>query len=224
MEKTIVGNCTFYLGDAREILPTLGYCADCIVSDPPNPRQDENSPSWEEIMNLYYNSMRVGHCYIIVNDKNLRDMLNAAEQVGFKFNNMLVINKGFSPPVIEGYSNNLNFVAMFFKGPNKYIENVGDEPLDSFDWVQETDHPDEKPVSIMEKYIRNSTEGGDKNTVLDPFFGSGSTAIACMNSRNKFIGIESDRKWYDIAIARARETLQLQEDWQNGIRSNYDRN
>ena len=52
----------------------------------------------------------------------------------------------------------------------------------------------------MEKMISCSTDAGC--TVLDPFMGSGTTGVACMNLGRKFIGIEIEPKYYDIACER----------------------
>lgn len=61
-------------------------------------------------------------------------------------------------------------------------------------------HPTIKPLDITEKIIRNSTREGQ--TVLDPFSGSGTTAIACMNNNRNFIGFELDKDYYDISLDR----------------------
>ena len=54
----------------------------------------------------------------------------------------------------------------------------------------------------MEYYIQNSTL--PKETVLDPFMGSGSTGVACMNTNRNFIGIEKDDKYFEIAKNRLK--------------------
>ena len=64
-------------------------------------------------------------------------------------------------------------------------------------------HSCQKPVSLMAYLIENSTVPGE--TVLDPFLGSGSTAIAAIGNNRKFIGFEIDPKTYEIAIRRMRE-------------------
>lgn len=61
-------------------------------------------------------------------------------------------------------------------------------------------HPTIKPLDITEKIIRNSTREGQ--TVLDPFSGSGTTAIACMNNNRNFIGYELEKDYYDISLDR----------------------
>lgn len=64
-------------------------------------------------------------------------------------------------------------------------------------------HPCVKPVNLMERIIKVSTNEGD--TVLDCFMGSGSTGVACKNLNRKFIGIEKDEKYFEIAKERINE-------------------
>ena len=59
-------------------------------------------------------------------------------------------------------------------------------------------HPTQKPVALMEWCINQV----DAETICDPFMGSGTTGVACMNLGRKFIGIEIERKYFDIACER----------------------
>jgi len=61
-------------------------------------------------------------------------------------------------------------------------------------------HPTQKPVALCEYLIRTYTNEGD--TVLDNCMGSGTTGIACLNTGRKFIGIEKDSKYFEIALNR----------------------
>ena len=61
-------------------------------------------------------------------------------------------------------------------------------------------HPSQKPIELFEKIIINSSKEND--TVLDPFMGSGTTAIACLRLNRQFIGCELNEKYYDIAKDR----------------------
>ena len=61
-------------------------------------------------------------------------------------------------------------------------------------------HPTQKPVELMEYLIKTYTNEGD--TVLDFTMGSGTTGVACINTNRKFIGIEKDKKYFDIASER----------------------
>lgn len=61
-------------------------------------------------------------------------------------------------------------------------------------------HQNEKPVPLLERMIDSFSDIGD--VVLDPFMGSGSTAVACMNMGRSFIGCEIDSGYYEIALNR----------------------
>ena len=69
-------------------------------------------------------------------------------------------------------------------------------------------HPTIKPVALMEYFIKLHTQEGD--TIFDPFMGSGTTGVACVELNRNFIGIEIDPKFFEIAknrIERAKEQL-----------------
>ncbi len=61
-------------------------------------------------------------------------------------------------------------------------------------------HPTQKPVALMEYLIKTYTQEGE--TVLDFVMGSGTTGVACKNTGRKFIGIEKDEKYFEIAKKR----------------------
>lgn len=61
-------------------------------------------------------------------------------------------------------------------------------------------HPAQKPVELLEFLIKKSTQEGE--AVLDPFSGSGSTAIACLNARRSFTCIESSLRYFTISVER----------------------
>lgn len=61
-------------------------------------------------------------------------------------------------------------------------------------------HPTQKPIAFMEWLIQKCTKEGD--TVLDPFMGSGTTGVACVNTGRDFIGIEKDPSYFQIAKER----------------------
>lgn len=67
-------------------------------------------------------------------------------------------------------------------------------------------HPTPKPIDLIEKYIILSTKEND--IVLDPFMGSGSTGVACVNTNRNFIGIELDQKYFEIAKERIYKAQQ----------------
>jgi len=64
-------------------------------------------------------------------------------------------------------------------------------------------HPTQKPIALMEYLIKTYTN--ENETVLDFTMGSGSTGVACVNTNRKFIGIEMDDKYFEIAEQRIKE-------------------
>jgi site-specific DNA-methyltransferase (adenine-specific) len=63
-------------------------------------------------------------------------------------------------------------------------------------------HPTGKPIGLFSDFVADFTEPGE--TVLDPFMGSGTTGVACINLGRKFIGIERDPRYFAIAVDRIR--------------------
>ena len=63
-------------------------------------------------------------------------------------------------------------------------------------------HPTQKPLKMFEDLILASSNEGD--TILDPFIGSGTTAIACINTNRNFIGIEKDEHYFNLANERIK--------------------
>ncbi len=69
----------------------------------------------------------------------------------------------------------------------------------------QNNHPTEKPVALLEYLIKTYTK--ENETVLDFTMGSGSTGVACKNTNRKFIGIEKDQRYFEIAKTRIYNAL-----------------
>lgn len=85
-------------------------------------------------------------------------------------------------------------------------ENNGERyPLTVLDFPRDKDklHPTQKPVALMEYLIRTYTNEGE--TVMDNCMGSGTTGVACVNTGRKFIGMEQDAKYFEIAQKRIHD-------------------
>jgi len=65
-------------------------------------------------------------------------------------------------------------------------------------------HPTQKPHSLMKYLVK--TFSNENDVVLDPCMGSGTTGVACVNTNRKFIGIELDKNYFDIAKKRISDT------------------
>ena len=66
-------------------------------------------------------------------------------------------------------------------------------------------HPTQKPVALLEYLIKTYTLEGE--TVLDNTMGSGSTGVACINTKRQFIGIEKDDTYFEIAKERIEDAI-----------------
>lgn len=141
------------------------------------------------------------HCYIMINARNLKDLQIEAEKVGFKFQQLIVWDKGNATPN-RYYLNALEFILMLRKGNAKNINNMGTKNMLSIPNIKKGGklHPTEKPVELMKIFIENSTNEGD--VVLDPFMGCGSTILAAIETNRFGIGAELDEKYFKITEER----------------------
>ena len=76
--------------------------------------------------------------------------------------------------------------------------------------LTKNNHPTIKPIKLME-YLTNLVKMPDNTVILDPFMGSGTTGIACVNNDVDFIGIELEPEYFDIAKARIEHAKEVKE-------------
>lgn len=149
-----------------------------------------------------------GQAYVFSNDKNMLDMLVAAKDAGFNLSNILVWHKNNCTPN-RYYMKNGEFIIFLYKGAAVPIRNLGSKTVVRFQNIngKQKNHPTEKPTDLLTYLIRNSSDVGD--VIFDPFMGSGSTGVACVNTNRKFIGIELDKNYYNISYTRISDTLHI---------------
>lgn len=156
-----------------------------------------NFSDW--LPDIYRILKKDSHCYIMCNDRNLKQLLVECENVGFKLLNVLVWGKSKHSPN-RYYMKNCEFIIMLRKGKAKNINNMGAKQLLLVNNVDNKKHPSEKPIELMKILIENSSNKNDM--VLDPFMGSGSTGVASILTGRNFTGIELDEKYFNIAKER----------------------
>lgn len=173
---------------------------------------DHNDIEFKEWLPDVYRALKDNsHCYIMINARNLKDLQVEAEKVGFKYQQILIWNKGNATPnrwYMQGYE----MILMLRKGKAVPIKNLGEKNIISVPNIKSGKkiHPTEKPVELMKIFIENSSNEND--TILDPFMGSGTTGIACVNTNRNFIGIELDEKYFNIAKERIEKAQNKWED------------
>jgi site-specific DNA-methyltransferase (adenine-specific) len=107
---------------------------------------------------------------------------------------------GFKPYVCKQGHVGSNYGKV---NPQNITESNGDRyPLTVIEFQRDKNkiHPTQKPLALMEYLVNTYTNEGD--TVLDNCMGSGTTGVACKNLNRKFIGIEQDATYYEIAKER----------------------
>lgn len=165
-------------------------------------KNEINFNDW--IPKLYDKIKDGGHVYIMCNDRNMREVLNVAHESKFKLLNILTWKKTKHNPN-RYYLKNSEFIIMLRKGKAVNINNMGTYQVLEVPNVDKKTHPSEKPVDLMKILVENSSKLND--VVFDPFMGTGSVGVACMNANRKFIGVELDEKYFEIAKQRIEDSL-----------------
>ncbi|MBT2130102.1 DNA-methyltransferase [Aliiroseovarius lamellibrachiae] len=229
LQDITIGNCRLILGDCREVLPLLDEQADMLFCDVAykltsgggahqsmggifaKDRYDNSGllmevPAWEELGGPFLRACRPdADAYIMTNDKNLFRAGMAFEGAGWKFHNLLVWNK-IRATRNQWYMKNLEFTIYLWKGKAAPINDCGSMQLFTLNAKKETEHPTEKPVDLIDQYIRNSSNQGD--LVLDPMMGSGAALVAAMQSGRRSVGIEINPKWFKVAVERVARAVE----------------
>lgn len=184
---------------------------DCIITDPPygdnsaygrDNKQIEGNENpllnCDVLFKFYHILKKGGTVYNFTNWKHYPFLANFIQQyTQFKIRMLLVICKN-NIGMGYGFRNQYELCLVLEKGDCNYkLNNFSN--LVNMDNINHNDstHPHQKGINMLIRMIEHSTNKGD--LILDPFIGSGSTAIACIKTGRKFIGFEIDEKWFNIA-------------------------
>ena len=202
--KVQIGDCTLYQGDCLEIMPTLGK-VDAVVTDPPYGmvfRSNHRKQRHDAIANdsntdflQWACSLTPSHSsYVFMRWDNLLDIAQKPRSL------ITWVKNNWSMGDLDHEHARQTEVCAFYPGP-EHIWGSG-RPSDVLHCPRTGNefHPTEKPVQLMCAVIKWT--GG---LVCDPFMGSGSTGVACAKLGRKFIGIELEPKYFDIACKRIED-------------------
>ena len=150
------------------------------------------------------------HFYFWCNKVQIPSYFNFyVNKVGCKFEILKWCKTNALPTYSNKYLSDTEYCLYFHKGKGKCFPKSYDDaktlyiaPINAKD-KKIYKHPTIKPLDFTEKIIRNSTK--ENELVLDPFMGSGTTGEACGNLGRDFIGIELDKKYFDIAVNRLQK-------------------
>ena len=153
--------------------------------------------------------MRRINIYIWCNHKQIPQYLDYfVKGLGCSFD-IIIWNKTNPSPLFNNkYMTDKEYCLYFRKGaycnPPTYeqAKTVYYQPMNVTD-KRKYGHPTIKPLNIIQNLIENSSKEGE--TVLDPFLGSGTTAVAAVIVNRRYIGYELDPNYYDVACGRLDE-------------------
>ena len=217
----VIGDATLYLGDCLEILPTLPK-VDAVVTDPPYGDAATHGKHLSKI--TLKNGEPAGQA-LGFEGITKEQAIDLARQWTEKAARWVVFTCEWK------YAHALDEAGLLirlgiWRKPDGSPQFTGDRPGTGWEAVaichrqgkkrwngggkhafwhwpkgqNDSGHPTGKPVGLFTDFVADFTEPGE--TVLDPFMGSGTTGVACANLGRKFIGIEMETKYFDIACER----------------------
>jgi site-specific DNA-methyltransferase (adenine-specific) len=212
MREEIIGRATLYLGDCREVLPTLGQ-VDAVVTDPPYGIEykshlgnlgaqefdeiagDDGSLDIRSVLTFAPIVLSFGaNCYPEQLPHRGRWLCWDKRTIDGSADRMM------GSPFELAWSNKTS-------GYNKIVRLLHGGVVNADGGKRE--HPTQKPVAVMRESIK--WVAPEARLILDPFMGSGTTGVAAVQMGRDFIGIEREPKYFDIACRRIEEA-QKQDD------------
>jgi len=183
--ETIAPGITLYLGDCREVLPSLGP-VDAVITDPPYPDIDKGFP----ITPVF-----------CLNKLECRQLVfwSAVEDFPLSWTGIHIWHKP------NGNSSH-HYERIFERNGHatcKVYRYAAILPNYEQYKIECVDHPTQKPLSLTYNLIDRI--GSKQQTIVDPFMGSGTTGVAAVKMGRKFIGVEIEPKYFDIACRRIEE-------------------
>lgn len=212
-----------YLADCMDVLPTLKN-VDAVITDPPY-ELSEASPGKSHIVRslgkfksenykaiikgfdieLFF-SLLVKIChpfnvFCFCSNKQISKIMVLNENAG-RATTLIVWHKTNSTPFANGTWRGDIEYCVHARGKGAYFQGNAKEKtkVTAHASIIDPAHPTVKPILIIKKYMQICSAVG--HTILDPFMGSGTTGIAAVQLGRKFIGIEREPKYFDIACER----------------------
>jgi DNA modification methylase len=225
VEPVIIGRATLYLGDCRDILPTLGK-VDAVVTDPPyvlseaGPGDSHFGMSLSKFDSADYKRIVSGfdlevfdelagicepfNLFCFCSNRQVSQIMAYHEGRG-RATTLCVWHKTNAAPFANGvwrgdieYCVHARASGAVFVGNAQEKKKVWEHPI-----VQDDAHPTVKPLPIVKRLV--SICSNPEQTILDPFVGSGTTGIAAVQLGRNFIGIEKDERHFATACKRIED-------------------
>ena len=222
LNKVICGDCLEVMKDIPD------KSVDLVLTDPPYEQENHGGGTgkmWRQICNGNIDFLSNGFDYqkvfqeferickivniiIFCSNKQISKTMKYFEDKNYSVV-LLVWDKTNAVPFGNGkYISNAEFMV-YVRGKNatynNEIENRG--KIFRYNYPPNRQHPTEKPIEIIRKLLE--IHSNPKSIILDPFLGSGTTAVACKHLKRNYIGIEINPAYVKIANERLRQDILL---------------
>lgn len=228
--KVEIGNATLYLGDCMDILPTLDK-VDAVITDPPYGEGDTHANHLGKVIlrngeaagqslgfdGITANQMiELAHIWVEMASrwvvftsewKFMSDLDKAGLLVRFG-----IWRKPDGAPQFTGDRPGTGWegIAICHRKGKKRWNGGGKHAFYTHaKGSNNSGHPTGKPVGLFQDFVADFTETGE--IILDPFMGSGTTGVAAVQMGRKFIGIEREPKYFEIACKRIEDAQRVQD-------------
>ena len=206
-------------GDCLELMKDIpDESVDMILTDPPygmsfqsgyrkskykKIKGDSNLDWLDDFVDEIYRVSKPNTAHYVFCSFHHIDKFKQAIERKFKIKNILTwVKNNTSMGDLKGdFAPKTEFIIFFHKG-KRLINGRRDPNVLEFEKTRNELHPTQKPVDMTEYMIGKFSDEGD--LILDPFMGSGTTGVACLNTNRRFIGIELDEDYYNIATNRIK--------------------
>lgn len=145
------------------------------------------------------------NCFIWCSRLQILDIANYFVNKGYLFNILVWCKTNPTPATNNSWLPDIEY-CLYFRDKGIGLNDGYDlkskwyiSPINQVD-KSKFNHPTIKPVNLVERHIKHTTKEND--IVLDCFAGSGTTCVACKNTNRRFIGMEINKEYYDIAVKR----------------------
>lgn len=222
-----IGDCTLYLADCANVLLELEN-VDVVITDPPYGEETQMNARTHR-NNGFNEAARSHYIDFVISSDEVRTVFDSCASLvkrwvvasmefrhaakfeqapphGLKFIRIGAWVKSNGAPqfTADRPAQGWEAVAIMHKDGEKLRWNGGGgRAVWATDVERNNGHPTPKPLPLIMDWVRLVSDAGE--IVLDPFMGSGTTGVACVKMGRKFIGIEREPEYFDIACRRIRE-------------------
>lgn len=225
--KEVIGDCTLYLGSCTDILPHL-ETANAVITDPPFEEEahtlqrrvkrgsicETESLPFAKIENRDLVAKEItrvsaGWALAFCQAEAVSLWRDSFEAVGAKYKRSMVWIKPDGMPQYSGDRPGMGYesIVSVWCGQGKSVWNGGGRhgvfTINKNEGIGVAPHPTTKPTKLMMELVNLFSNPGE--LIIDPFMGSGTTGVACVKLGRKFIGIEIEENYFNIACKRIRE-------------------